>query len=189
MEEIKNLLEVRKVIKNRKPEFIRRDVHKKKKLRREWRKPTGLDSKIRRRLKGRQKRVSQGYRSPRKVRGMHKSGLKQVRICSFNDLEGLDPKKECLILSSVAGAKKKSLILSKAKSLGFYVVNSNIEKRIKKIEERIALNKKKKREEEKKNAKEPKAKEEVQKAAPEKAEDKKDAEKKEKDRILTKKEI
>ena len=187
MDEIKRLLEARKIVKDHKPVFIRRDVHKKKKLKRNWRKPTGLDSKIRRRLKGRQQRISQGYRSPRKVRGLHKSGLNQARVCSFTDLGKLNPKNDCIILSSTLGAKKKNEILAKANSLGFHVVNSNVESYIKRIQEKIASNKKKK--DEKKKAQEPKAKAESAKA-PEKAvdEDKKEAEKKERDKVLTKKE-
>ena len=182
MDEIKRLLEVRELLKGKKPEFIRRDIHKKKKLKRNWRKPTGLDSKIRRRLKGRQQRISQGYRSPRKVRGLHKSGLNQARVCSFTDLGNLNPKNDCIILSSALGAKKKNEILAKANSLGFRVVNSNVEFYIKKIQENIASNKKK-------NAKEPKVKTESAKASEKvENEDKKEAEKKERDKVLTKKE-
>ena len=187
MDDIKNLLEVRERLKGRKPEFIRRDFHKRKRLKRNWRKPTGLDSKVRRRLKGRQMRISQGYRSPRKVRGLHKSGLMQVRVCSLKDLEGLEPKKECIVISSAVGAKKKLEILNKAKSSGFNIVNSNVEAHIKKVQERISSGKKKK-EEKKNEIQETKAKEEK---IPEKAEEKdvNDAGKKEKDKVLTKREI
>ena len=186
MDDIKNLLEVRERLKRHKPEFLRRDFHKKKRLKRNWRKPTGLDSKVRRKLKGRQQRVSQGYRSPRKVRGMHKSGLVQARVCSLKDLERLEPKKECIIISSTVGAKKKLEILNKAKSMGFNIVNSNVEAYIKRVQERIIS--KKNKSEKKDKAHDAKAKEEkIPETAEEK--DKKDADKKEKDKVLTKREI
>lgn len=190
MDDIKKLLGVRERLKGRKPEFIRRDFHKRKRLKRNWRKPTGLDSKTRRRLKGRQMRVSQGYRSPRKVRGLHKSGLMQVRVCSLKDLEGLEPKKECIVISSAVGAKKKLEILNKAKSSGFNIVNSNVEAHIKKVQERIAS--KKKKVEKKDKAKDAKAEEEKISEKPQENPDEKgvkDADKKEKDRVLTKREI
>ena len=62
MMSIKELLELRKQIKNKKPDFIRQDAHKKKKLGKKWRKARGLHSKIRLKLRGRGKFVSNGYR-------------------------------------------------------------------------------------------------------------------------------
>ena len=47
MNDIQRLLELRKRIKRKKPEFIRQDAHKKKSLESKWRKPKGLHSKMR----------------------------------------------------------------------------------------------------------------------------------------------
>jgi large subunit ribosomal protein L32e len=151
MESIAELLELRKRIKSKKPDFIRQDAHKKKRLSKKWRKPKGLQSKIRLRLKGRAKHVSGGYRSPSKVRYLHKSGLQQCVIKSLKDFEGLDSKKSCLIISSTLGNKKRIVILKKAKEEGFAVLNfNNPDEFIKNAEDKTDLNRKKKEEEEKK---------------------------------------
>src|SRR3989338_10924688 len=113
MASIKELLELRTRIKRKKPSFIRQDFGKKKRIDKKWRKPTGLHSKIRGHFSGRAKSVSQGYRSPKKVRGLHKSGLPLFIVKSIGDLKRLDPKKTCLIISSSFGNKKRIVILKK----------------------------------------------------------------------------
>src|SRR3989338_2098300 len=187
MASIKELLDIRKKMKSKKPDFIRQDIRKKARLKIKWRKPRGLDSKIRRKLNGRAKPVSQGYRSPGKVRGLHQSGFRQFIIRTIKDMDKLSPKEYCLIISSSLGKKKRVEALKKAIEKNFQVVNvNNPEDYIKKAEEAIILRKKSKQEKEKgkkteKSAK--KAEEESNK------EDKKEMEKKEKDKLLTKKEI
>ena len=188
MKTIKELLEVRKQIKSKKPNFIRQDAHKKKRLSKEWRRPKGLHSKIRLNLGGRAKKVAVGYRSPKKVRGLHKSGLQQHIIRSMGDLEGLDAKKNCLIISSSLGDKNRVLILKKSKELGFNISNiKNPDEYIKGVEDRLSLRKKIKKEKEKKGKETKVEKNEEKLAEKVKEEDKKEAEKKEKDKILTKK--
>ena len=187
MASIKELLELRKQIKSKKPDFIRQDIRKKARLKIKWRKPRGLDSKIRRKLNGRAKPVSQGYRVPKDVRGLHKSGLKQSLIRTITDLDKLSPKEYCLIISSTLGKRKRVEVLKKAEEKNFQVVNiKKIGGYKKKAEEAILLRKKAKQEKGKKQKTEKsatKAEEESDK------EDKKETEKKEKDKLLTKKEI
>lgn len=188
MTSIEQLLQIRKQIKTRKPEFIRQDTNKKKRLEKKWRKPKGIHSKLLQKLKGRPKSVSQGYRSPKKVRGLHKSGLKQVRISSLKELNALEPKKDCIILSSALGVKKKISILSKAKELGFNIVNlKSVEERIKRIQEKISLNKKDQKISEKEDKKEEQSEDVKKETISEK--DKKEIEKKEMDTLLIKQKI
>ena len=192
MTSIKELLELRKQIKTRKPDFIRQDAHKKKRLGRKWRRPKGLHSKIRLKFRGRAKKVSSGYRSPKKVRDLHKSGLQQCIIKSSRDLEGLDAKKSGLIISSSLGNKKRVAILKQAKEMGFNVLNiKNPEEYIKKIEDIMILKKEaKKKKKEKKVVKTGKKKEKLTEKVKEeekKGVEKKEIEKKEKDKILTRK--
>ena len=181
MASIKELLELRSQIKSRKPNFIRQDSHKQKKLGRKWRRPKGLHSKVRLKLKGRAKKVSKGYRSPKKVRHIHKSGLQQCIIRTMRDVEGLDAKKNCLVISSSLGNKKKIVILKKAKDLGFNILNvNNPDDYIKKVEDKIRSRKEKKKGKDKVK-KEVKIKKKDEKLADKiNAEEKKEIEKKEK---------
>ena len=187
MASIKELLDIRKKMKSKKPDFIRQDIRKKARLKIKWRKPRGLDSKIRRKLNGRAKPVSQGYRSPGKVRGLHQSGLRQFMIRTIKDMDKLSPKEYCLIISSSLGKKKRVEALKKAIEKNFQVVNvNNPEDYIKKAEEAIISRKKAKQE----KGKEQKTEKSAKKAEEESGkEDKKEMEKKEKDKLLTKKEI
>ncbi|MCH8003471.1 MAG: 50S ribosomal protein L32e [Nanoarchaeota archaeon] len=185
---MKELLELKKQIKSKKPHFIRQDAHKKKKLSKKWRRPKGLHSKIRLKLRGRAKYVSVGYRSPKKVRYLHKSGLQQHIVRSIADLEGLNAKKICLIISSSLGDRKRITILKKAKEYGFNILNfDNPDEFIKNIENKINL-KREKRTKEKEKVKEAKKVEKKEEKLSEKVKkvDTKEAEKKEKDKLLTK---
>ena len=207
-------MDLRKQIKSKKPDFIRQDANKKKRLERRWRKPKGLHSKIRLNLRGRAKGTSQGYRSPKKVRGLYKNGLQHSRISSVKDLEIIDPKENCIIISSSLGNKKRIDILKKAKERGFVISNiKDPDTFVKKIEDNINLKRKIKEDaKEKKKVTKTKKKESklTEKVSDDSARkptdteetrptssgsavsgirsmDKEDIEKKEKDRFLTKK--
>ena len=186
------LLEIRRKIKARKPEFIRQYYHKKPGLKRKWRKPKGLHSKLRLNKRGKFKKVSKGYRSPREVRGLHKTGLEERRINNIKQLDALDHKKHGVIISSTTGKKNRIGILKKSKELGFNVLNiRNPEDYIKNAEQEMAARKKPKKEGKKdvkgKASKEDE-KEDEKLAGKVAEEDKKEVEKKEKDRLLTKRE-
>ena len=79
---IEKLLEIRKELKGRKPDFIRQDNNRRIRIGRQnrWRKPKGIHSKIRHHFKGRRKMPSPGFKSPAKVRWLHDSGLKIVNV-------------------------------------------------------------------------------------------------------------
>jgi len=185
--DIKKLLEIRKKIKAKKPNFVRQDYHKKARLKKKWRRPKGLQSKLRLHFRGKVKPVSPGYRSPKKVSGLDKNGLQIKLISSIKELGGLDPKKQAIIVSSSIGERKRILILKKAKEAGINVLNIDIGQRIKKTEDKINA-KKKENEEKKKIVKEKGVKKEKLADKIEDTEGKKEAEKKEKNKVLTKRE-
>ena len=54
--ELKEELELRKKIKSKKPDFIRQDFHKKR-LKKKWKRPRGLHSKVRLMLKDKPKKI------------------------------------------------------------------------------------------------------------------------------------
>ena len=211
---IKDLLEIRKEIKERKPIFIRQDTHKRRKLSLKWRKPKGIHSKIRHHFKGRSKMPSPGFKSPLKVKNLHSSGLKMIMVSSAKDLEGIRSEMEGVIIPKNIGIKKRLVILKKAQELKITILNLNANEYIKKIEDFINSKKKiKETKTEKEKIKEKKGTEEAktdamkeetieqkkEQAKKEKetkpkevvheklSEDKKEVEKQVKDKILTKK--
>ena len=194
---MKKLLEKRKESKKKKPEFNMQDSHKLNRLKRKWRRPRGSDSKIRQNMKGYSKTVQPGYGSPKAVKGLHKSGLKPVIVSSLKDLEKTDKEKEGAIIKSTVGDRKKTTIIAKAKELGVKILNiRDPDKYIAAVDEkfkaRTALKAKKQKEKiENKKKEEKKQKKEEDKLAEKviSEEEKADLDKKEKDKLLTKKDI
>ncbi|MBI1935143.1 50S ribosomal protein L32e [Candidatus Woesearchaeota archaeon] len=176
------LLELRSQIKDKKPDFVRQDIYRRKRLPWKYKKPKGIHSKMRHHFKGRMKLPSPGYKSPAKARGLHSSGLKITIVFSVREIGKIKRENEGIIIAGAVGTRKRLEILKKAKELGITVLNINIDEQLKKIEDFVSS---------KKNAEKTKDKPEGQKSKDEKKEltdeQKKEAEKKEKDKLLTKK--
>ncbi len=178
------LLELREMKKSKKPVFVARDSQRRKEVVQDsWRKPRGKHSKTRLHHAGNPKMPSQGYRSPKAVRGFHKLGLKPVVVASPRQLDTI--KDEGIVISSAVGMKKRLEILKAAVAKKITVLNIDAQAFAKKAEEKLAEGKKKKAEKAapKKQEKEKSSKEEK---APESEEDKRKAEKKEMEKIITK---
>ncbi len=190
-----SLLEIRNALKERKPNFIRQDYQRRKRIgnKLKWRKPKGVHSKIRHHFKGWRKSPSPGYKSPLDVKGYHPSGLKMVNVFSTNDLSNIKKDTEGIIISKNVGMKNRLQILKKSKEFGIQILNLNMDEHIKKIEEFINSKKKKHSEakKESKSQKETKSKHKEEAKQQEDItstdKDKKEAEKKDKDKLLTKK--
>jgi len=121
--DIKELLKLREEIASRRPEFVRQESWRYKRLKPSWRKPKGIDSKMRLRVKGWPKIVKVGYRGPAAVRGLHPSGFRDVLVYNVSDLERLNPETDAARIAHTVGAKKRMEILAKAKELGIKVLN------------------------------------------------------------------
>ena len=155
--------------KKKKPRFIRRDYAKRKNLGKKWRRPKGIDNKLRLKIKGHGKKVSQGYRSTKKTRGLNKSGLREVLINSSTALSNLK-ENQIPVISKTVGLKKRIEIVKKAKELNLSIQNiKDLDLFLKKVEEKIKQKKdRKQRSEDKKK----KFTEEIEKKAKEKSKDK-----------------
>jgi len=196
------MLELRKKIKSKKPAFIRQDAHKKSRLSTAWRRPKGIQSKMRLRIKGYRRCVEPGWGSPKSVKYLHASGLIQITVYSPSDLEGIDQKTQGILIASAVGQKKRLEIVKEAKKSGITILNiKNPESFVKSVEDSLAERKKNKSEaakqkEEKNKEKEKKAKEKEEKKDSPKddltgkieAEEKKKQETREKEKVLTQKE-
>ncbi len=129
------LLELRKKIKSKKPDFVRYESWRYKRVKPNWRKPKGIDSKVREKRKGWIKMPDVGYRSPKVVRGLHPSGFEEVLVYRPEDLEKLDPTKHAVRIAHTVGTRKRLTILEKAEELELVVLNPAEEVRRGEIEE------------------------------------------------------
>src|SRR3989338_3699172 len=110
-----HLLNVRKALKARKPLFVRQNSWKRKNSRisaPKWRRPKGLHSKMREKRRGNLKTPSQGYRSPRGVRGFDASGVRAVLVSSPAGLASVGD--GGVVIASGVGMRKRLLIIKEA---------------------------------------------------------------------------
>ena len=122
--EIANKLIIRKQIKKRTPKFLREEWFRYKKLPKNWRRPDGITSKMRRNLKYRPNKVRIGYRGPKDVRGLHPSGYQEVLIYNINDLQNIDNSIHAIRIGSTVGTKKRIEIQKKAEELDIRTLNT-----------------------------------------------------------------
>jgi len=175
----KELLQLRKKIADKRPDFVRQESWRYKKLATNWRKPKGKDNKMRKQVSGVPALVKVGYKGPRKSRGLHPSGYNDVLIFNTNDLTRIDSKVDAIRIAHGVGYKKRLDILSEATKLKIKVLNPG---KIEKVET------KPKKEVKKVEKAEVKPKKEVEKVEKAEVKPKKEVEKVEKAEVKPKKE-
>lgn len=124
---LKKVVKLREKVKSKKPDFIRQESWRYKRVDESWRKPRGIDSKMRKEVKGWPAKVKVGYRGPKAARGLHPSAYKEVLVYNVDDLSGINPKIEVIRIAHTVGARKRAEILGKAKELGIYILNPGVE--------------------------------------------------------------
>ena len=105
------------------PKFVRQESWRYIRLAENWRKPKGIDNKMRKQVSGVPPLVKVGYRGPKKARGLHPSGYKDKLIHNIRDLEKLDPKTDAARIGHSVGRRKRIDIVNKADALGIKVLN------------------------------------------------------------------
>jgi large subunit ribosomal protein L32e len=121
------LLKLRKHAKHKKPEFLRSESWRYSKMSESWRRPRGLDHKMRRKIKGWPPMVSTGYKGPKIARGLHPSGLREILVHNVEEISGVDPTVQAARIAHTVGKKKRALILVEAKKKKIRVLNPGIE--------------------------------------------------------------
>lgn len=185
-----NALSVKRLQRAKRPVFKRHAPHRKPSLlnNNHWKKPRGLHNKQKDHKTGSASRVSDGWRTPVEVRGLHISGRTMVRVETLAQLNGIDAATSGIVIGAVGG-KRQLEILEACKTKGLHVLNH-------KMDDRITLLKKRREEQttaiaQSRSEKEKKHKEAESKASKKKAEEKisdedhKEEENKIKEEVLT----
>lgn len=124
--ETKRLLKLRKEIQKTKPSFRRIESWRYKRVHGGWRKARGIDSNTRQKLTSGVKSPNVGYRAPKKVRGLHPSGLQETHIMHIEELDILDPQIHGIVISSRLGIRKRLQLVEDIQAKGFKVLNLRI---------------------------------------------------------------
>ncbi|MEM4598354.1 MAG: eL32 family ribosomal protein [Candidatus Diapherotrites archaeon] len=121
------LSKTKKLIKKkRKPTFRghfgKRSVRRKSKEKwNKWRYPKGADFNFE---KADGKKPRSGYRTPKKIRGLHPSGLKEVLINNLKELEQIKDTNCVVRISGKVGLKKRAILIKKALEKKLKVINA-----------------------------------------------------------------
>ena len=121
-------LRLRARARNKKPNFVRAESWKYDRFSLSWRKPRGLDNKIRRKIKGWPAGPSMGYKGPKVARFLHPSGYREVIVFNVDGLSLIDPNTQAARISHTVGKRKRALIIAEAKKLSIKILNLKVSK-------------------------------------------------------------
>jgi len=146
------LMKIKLAMKKRRPSFKRQEFNKRIRLSRSsWRKPRGVDSKMREQRGGKRAIVKIGYGTPRKLRGQLSNGMFEVPVLTVKELTSLSKDQIALIPRTLGNRRRLELLREASKSKISISNFKNIESKIKEIE--TAFDARKKRRQELKKAK------------------------------------
>lgn len=156
---VQNALKIRARAKRKKPAFVRPESWRFDKFSVSWRRPRGLDNKIRRKIKGWPPAPSAGYMGPKVARGLHPSGYEEVLVNNVAEISKVTPETQAARIAHTVGKKKRVLIIAEARKLGIIVLNAKEVKEPVKAEDAAADEKSGKAEDKKEEKPKKKAKE------------------------------
>jgi large subunit ribosomal protein L32e len=123
----KESLALRRKVSEHRPDFVRQESWRYKRVGLAWRKPKGIDNHQRRqKFRGRPGLVKVGYGSPKLARGLHPSGFTDNLVHNIADLQKLDPKTDGVRIAHGVGTKKRIEIVAKAIDKKFKIFNARV---------------------------------------------------------------
>ena len=120
------LLRLRAKMNKKRPEFLRTEYHRLKRIQTTWRRPRGIDNKMRHQLKGKRKQPGTGYRNPKAVRGLHPSGFEVVQVFNVHDLDKVDNDLQIAEIGRTVGSRKRVAIIEKAEEMDIHIINPRL---------------------------------------------------------------
>jgi large subunit ribosomal protein L32e len=119
----KKALKARERAKKKKPAFVRPESWRYDKFSESWRRPRGLDNKMRRKIKGWPPTVSTGYKGPKAARGLHPSGYREVLVHTPSEIAQINPQTQAARIAHTVGMRKRAQIIAEAKKREVYILN------------------------------------------------------------------
>ncbi|XP_014664525.1 PREDICTED: 60S ribosomal protein L32-like [Priapulus caudatus] len=116
-----------RIKKKRVKRFIRHQSDRYVKVKKNWRKPKGIDNRVRRRFKGQYLMPSIGYGSAKKTKHMLPDGFRKFLVHNIKELEVLmmQNRRFCAEISHSVSARKRKAIVERAAQLAIKVTNPN----------------------------------------------------------------
>jgi large subunit ribosomal protein L32e len=108
---------------DKRPDFRSEESWRYKRVKESWRRPGGIDSKMRKKVKGWPSSPGVGYRGPKETRGLHPSGYEEVLVRNVDDVRKVDPETQAIRIAHKVGARKRVEIFALADELAIHVLN------------------------------------------------------------------
>jgi len=120
-----------KIVKKRTKKFIRHQSDRYDKLGQSWRRPKGIDNRVRRKFRGMYKLPGIGYGSAKATKHMMPSGFRKVLVHNIKELEVLmmQNKKFCAEIAHGVSSKNRKNLVERAQQLAIRVTNPNAKMR------------------------------------------------------------
>ena len=126
-----------KIVKKKKTTFDRFESDRYYRLDRSWRRPHGIDCRVRRRYRGVLRCPKIGYGSNKKTRNLLQNYKLKYVVNNLKELECLlmNNEKYCVEIGSTVGAVLRTQLLKRAKELNITVTNQK-SKKVEKLEQK-----------------------------------------------------
>nr|ALS05225.1 60S ribosomal protein L32 [Tortanus dextrilobatus] len=120
-----------KIVKKRTKKFIRHQSDRYDKVKQSWRRPKGIDNRVRRKFRGMYKLPGIGYGSNKATKHMLPNGFRKVLVNNLKELEVLmmQNQKFCAEIAHGVSSKNRKALVGRAQQLAIRVTNPNAKMR------------------------------------------------------------